>query len=236
MTVSDNGFGVSHLLVPGRQLRVLLSSGVQASVDKSVVATIVPLTSAQTYVVSLRSCCLVVLGMTALFHLCAQILAASTITNTGPTTISGDVGLTGTSLTGAPTVNGVTNINNAAAGTALADAHTAFTSLNAKACTSTLAGIELGGLTLTPGVYCFSAANVQITGALVLDAQNNAAASFVFQVAGVLAVQTSSGVQMINGGSLCNVFWAITSGSMGTTAFMVRVPVCCVIACLSSGS
>lgn len=196
----DERLGTSHLLVPGQQLRLTVNNtGVQAIFDKSLVATIVSLGSAQTY----------------------AVLAASTITNTGPSTITGNVGLAGTSLTGAPTVNGVTNINNAAATTAIADALTAFTALNALPCTVTLANAQLGGLTLTPGVYCFGAANVLITGNLVLNAQNNAAASFVFRVAGVLAVSSGSTVALINGGSLCNVFWAITSGSLSTTAAMI---------------
>jgi hypothetical protein len=150
------------------------------------------------------------------------------VTNSGPTTINGDLGLAGTSLTGAPSVNGVTNVGNAPAGVAIADAQTAFSALKALACTNNMTTTELGGLTLFPGVYCFQASNIQITGTLVLDSQGAVAPLFVFKVAGVLAVGSSSGIGMINGGSICNLFFAVTSCSLGSTAFMVLLLSFCV--------
>ncbi len=73
------------------------------------------------------------------------------------------------------------------------------------------------------GVYCWTAANIALTGTLVLDSKGAASPLFVFKVAGVLAVQSSSGVRLINGGSICNVWWPVTSCSLGTTATMVRL-------------
>jgi hypothetical protein len=82
-----------------------------------------------------------------------------------------------------------------------------------------LTGQDLGGLTLTPGVYTFSS-SAQLTGALTLDAQNDPEAQWVFQIGSALTTASNSSVVSINnrGQPLCNIFWQVgSSATLGTT-------------------
>ena len=149
------------------------------------------------------------------------VLGGSTVTNTGATTVNGDLGVSpGSAVTGFPpgTVTGGTiHAADAVAAQAQSDVTTAYNSLAGQACTADLTGQDLGGKTLTPGVYCFSS-SAQLTGALTLDAQGNAGAVFVFKIGSTLTTASGSSVLMINGGSPCNVFWQVgSSATLGTT-------------------
>jgi Ice-binding-like len=127
------------------------------------------------------------------------VLAGSTVTNTGPTVITGDLGLSpGTSVTGFPpgTVNGTQHITDAVAGQAQTDLTTAYNTAAAQAPTGTVSA-DLGGQTLTPGVYN-SATSLGLTGALTLDAQGNANAVFVFQAGSTLTTASASSVNLVN--------------------------------------
>lgn len=151
------------------------------------------------------------------------VIGATTVTNTGPSVISGNVGLNpGTSVTGFPpgTINGTTHIGNAAVQSAQNDVVTAYNSLAGQAPTQILTGLDLGGRTLTPGVYKFDT-SAQLTGALTLDARGDANAVFIFQIGSTLTTGGGSSVVLINGGSPCNVFWQVgSSATLGTsTAF-----------------
>jgi hypothetical protein len=78
-------------------------------------------------------------------------------------------------------------------------------------------GTDLGGQTLTPGVYCFSS-SAGLTGALVLDAQGDANARWVLQIGTTLTTAAVSSVTVIGGGSGCNVFWQVgTSATLGAS-------------------
>src|SRR4029077_17131484 len=84
-----------------------------------------------------------------------------------------------------------------------------------------LTGQNLGGKTLTPGVYCF-ASSAQLTGALTLDAQGDANAVFIFKIGSTLTTASASSVVLINGGSPNNVFWQVgSSATLGTTTAFV---------------
>ncbi len=149
------------------------------------------------------------------------VLAGSTVTNTGPTTINGSVGVNpGAAITGFPpglVSGGVLHRADAVALQAQSDVTTAYNVLAGQECNVDLTGQDLGGMTLTPGVYCFSS-SAQLTGALTLDAQGDAGAVFIFQIGSTLTTASNSSVQVINGGSACTVYWKIgSSATLGTT-------------------
>jgi hypothetical protein len=149
------------------------------------------------------------------------VLGASAVTNTGPSVIIGDLGLfPGTSITGFPpgTVTGTTHQTDAVAMGAQADALTAYNFLAGETCRhpNDLTGMDLGGKTLTAGVYCFSS-SAGLTGTLILDAQGNPNAVFIFQIGSTLITASNSSVVMINGGVPCNVFFQVSSSAtLGT--------------------
>ncbi|MEK6285730.1 MAG: putative Ig domain-containing protein [Acidobacteriota bacterium] len=153
------------------------------------------------------------------------VLAGSTVTNTGSTTVTGNLGVSpGTAVTGFPpgTVTGGTiHLNDAAAAQAQSDVTTAYNAIAGTACNVDLTGQNLGGLTLTPGVYCFSS-SAQLTGTLTLNALGNPNALFIFKIGSSLTTASSSSVQVINGGNNCNVYWQVgSSATLGTSTSFV---------------
>ncbi len=150
------------------------------------------------------------------------VLGGAEVTNTGPSVLKGALGVSpGTSLTGfalPATVLGATHDNDAVASQAQADLTTAFGVAGGQAVPpgNELTGIDLGGLTLTPGAYNYSS-SAQLTGQLTLDAEGNPNAQFVFIVGSTLTTASASSVNLINGASPCNVFWRIgSSATFGT--------------------
>jgi len=151
------------------------------------------------------------------------VLAGSTVTNTGPTVVNGDLGLSpGTSVTGFPpgTVNGSQHVTDAVAAQAQTDLTTAYNNAAGQAPTGTVTA-DLGGQRLAPGVYR-SASSLGLTGALTLDAQGNANAVFIFQAGSTLTTATASSVNLVNGAQACNVFWQVGSAATLGTASSFR--------------
>jgi LPXTG-motif cell wall-anchored protein len=153
------------------------------------------------------------------------VLAGSTITNTGSSQISGNIGVSpGSEIIGFPpgTVdNGTIHSNDAETIKAQADLVTAYNDAANRPSTANLSGQDLGGLTLTPGVYTFSS-SAQLTGTLTLDAQGDADAVFIFQVGSTLTTDSNSRVSLINAAQPCRVFWQVASSvTLGTSTNFV---------------
>jgi type VI secretion system secreted protein VgrG len=146
------------------------------------------------------------------------VLGGSTVTSTGNTILNGNLGVyPGTSITGfAPgIVQGTTYLGGAVAQQAERDAFAAYHILLAEAFTQSLTGQDLGGLTLTSGVYYFST-SAQLTGTLTLDAQNDPDAIFIFQIGSTLITAGSASINLVNGAQAANVFWQVgTSVTLG---------------------
>jgi hypothetical protein len=143
------------------------------------------------------------------------VLAGSTITNTGPSVITGNLGLgPGSAVTGFPpgVVTGVRHVSDAVSLQAKNDLVTAYTEAANAPVTTDLTGIDLGGLNLTPGVYKFSA-SAQLTGPLTLSGNG----IFIFQVGSALTTASNSTVLLTNGAQACGVYWQIgSSATLGT--------------------
>lgn len=153
------------------------------------------------------------------------VLAGSTVTNTGPTTVTGDVGVNpGAAVTGFPpgiVTGGAIHAADANSLQAQSDVTTAYNDLAGQACDTNLTGQDLGGMTLLAGVYCFGT-SAQLTGQLTLDAQGSSAAVFIFQIGSTLTTASNSSILVTNGGIDCNAFWQVgSSATLGTNTVFV---------------
>ncbi|MDH2902700.1 MAG: ice-binding family protein [Actinomycetota bacterium] len=176
-----------------------LAAGLWASPIASAATTAVNLATASTY----------------------AVMAGSTITNTGPTVISGDIGLSpGTAITGFPPglqSSGVTQVSNAPVGIAQSDLTAAYLDAASRTPFSTVSG-DLGGSTLVSGVYQ-SASSLSLTGTVTLNGGGDPSAVFIFQSASTFTAATGSQVLLENGAQACNVFWQVgSSATLGTSS------------------
>ena len=148
------------------------------------------------------------------------VLGGTAVTNTGATTVTGNLGVSpGLAITGFPpglVSGGTIHAGDAVALQAQTDTTTAYVLLAGQAVTADLTGQDLGGKTLTAGVYRF-ASSAQLTGTLTLDAQGDSKASFVFQIGSTLTTASNAQVRVVNGAVECNVFWQVgSSATLGT--------------------
>jgi len=156
------------------------------------------------------------------------VLAGSQVTNTGPSSITGDLGVSpGTAITGFPpgTVMGAQHSADAVALQAKSDLVTGYNNAAGQAPDVTYPTapdpVELGGRTLDPGVYK-APISAGITGTLTLDAHGDPNAVWVFQIGSTLTTASGSNVSLVNGASPCNVYWQIgSSATLGTNSAFV---------------
>ncbi|HUZ69081.1 MAG TPA: ice-binding family protein [Candidatus Saccharimonadales bacterium] len=143
------------------------------------------------------------------------VLGGSTITNTGPTVVTGELGLhPGTALTGFPpgVVTGTKHLTDGAALQAKDDLVTAYSDAANAPTTANLTGENLGGKHLNPGVYRFSS-SAQLTGSLTLSGRG----IFIFKIGSTLTTASSAVVRLTNGAQACQVFWQVgSSATLGT--------------------
>lgn len=148
------------------------------------------------------------------------ILAGSTITNIGSSVVNGDMGLSpGSSITGFPPgiLNGTQHINNATVIQAQNDLVTAFNAANQTPVSVVPA--ELGGTTRIAGVYESMDGSFAITGALILDGQNDPNSVFIFKSASTLTTAGASSIVLVNGAQACNIIWQVgSSATLGTNS------------------
>lgn len=152
-----------------------------------------------------------------------SLLAGSSITNTGATNITGDIGLSpGTSVGGFPPgiLNGTLHINDNIATQAKLDLTEAYNNAAGRTSTDivTLSG-NVGGLTLTPGIYKSTSSLAISSGDLTFDAKGNADAVFIIQIATTLTTTSGRKVFLSGGALASNIFWQVgSSATFGTTS------------------
>ena len=150
------------------------------------------------------------------------VLGGSTVTNTGATAVTGDLGVSpGAAVTGFPPglVNGTIHAGDSAAAQAQLDLTTAYNDAAGRTAGAVLVSGNLGGLTLTPGLYKSTSSLEISSGDLTLDAQGNANAVFIFQMASTLTTTVGRQVILSGGAKASNVFWQVgSSATLGTTS------------------
>ena len=147
----------------------------------------------------------------------ARSSAISTlIASTSSSRVSPGIATTG--FDASCTLTGSLHAQDAVATAAHADLVLAFDELGAAECEVDLTGVELGGLTLAPAVYCFDT-TAGVTGTLTLDAGQDPDGVWIFQVGSAITTAPGSAVTMAGGGDACNVFWRVGSSAvLGTTS------------------
>ncbi|MDD5274765.1 MAG: ice-binding family protein [Methylovulum sp.] len=179
--------------------------------------------------ISLRAAALLMLSIPALALAAAvapplggaqsfAVLSGTTVTNTGATHVTGDLGVSpGSAVTGFPpgiVTGGAIHANDAPAVAAQAASANAYATLAGEACdTSIPDGTDVAGQTLTPGVYCSTGSILIGSGTLTLDAQGNPNAIWVFQMGTTIITSAGGSVNIINSGQACNVFWQVGSSA-----------------------
>ena len=143
------------------------------------------------------------------------VLAGAGVTNTGATTLTGDIGsYATTSITGPGTITmagGVNRGGDSVTQQAKTDLVTAYNAASAQL-PAPLGGVELGGLTLEPGVYDTGGV-IELNGTLTLDANGDPNAVFVFQSLSTLEAGAASTIAFIDGATACNVFWRVPTSA-----------------------
>ena len=149
------------------------------------------------------------------------VLAGTTVTNTGPSWITGTVGVApGSAITGfPPATSGPQHKGDSVATTAQTDLTAAYTNAAAQPCpgTNNFTGVNLGGKNLVPGVYCQTTAP-SLTGTLTL----NGSGIYIFQIGSTLVTASGARVVLIGGAQPCQIFWVVgSSATIATSATFI---------------
>ncbi len=149
------------------------------------------------------------------------VLAGSTVTNTGLTTVNGDLGVApGSAVTGFPpgTVSGTIHANDAAAIAAQSALLAAYNDAAGRTTGAVSVSGDLTGLTLTPGLYT-STSSLAVTGDVTLNALGNPDAVFIIQSASTLTTGSGSRIVLAGGALASNIIWQVgTSATLGTNS------------------
>jgi hypothetical protein len=152
------------------------------------------------------------------------VLAGTTVTSTGATAVTGDVGVwPGSAATGFPPGNatGSMSLGVAPADAAQSSLTSAFNDAAGRPADATVAG-NLGGQTFNPGVYKSTSTLAISSGDLTLDAKGDSNGVFIFQIASSLNVTSGRMVILSGGAQAANVFWQVgSSATLGTTSTFV---------------
>ena len=150
------------------------------------------------------------------------VLAGSTVTSTGATGLVGDLGVSpGTAVTGFPpgTFSGTIHAGDATSAVAMTDLTSAYNDAAGRTVGAVTVAGNLGGLTLPPGLYKSTSSLSISSGDLTLDAQGDANAVFIFQMASTLTTTSGRAVVLSGGAKASNVFWQVgSSATLGTTS------------------
>jgi uncharacterized repeat protein (TIGR02543 family) len=171
-----------------------------------------------------------VVGMTSIDLRSAgnfAILAGSGVTNTGLSTVYGDVGSWATAtINGFPpgiVVGTLYTVADPIVGTAKGDLTTAYLEAQSRVLDAISLPGQLGGLTLAPGLYVNSTSSgISGTGSnaiLTLDAGGDVNAIWIFQMGSTLITDPGTSVVLAGGAQWKNIYWQVgTSATLGTTS------------------
>ena len=158
-----------------------------------------------------------------------SVLGGATVTNTGATTLTGDLGVApGTAITGKASIT-VNGTNAATLGNPFVHESDALANLAQNQLViaqtnlalmgpGTLLPMDLAGLTLSPGVYTVPAGVTNLSGTLILNGQGNADAFWLFQLPSTLITSPGSVVDVVNTGAGAGLYWNVgSSATLDTT-------------------
>jgi hypothetical protein len=145
------------------------------------------------------------------------VLASSTVTNSGPTIVTGNLGVSpGTAVTGfdageGTVTGGAIHAGDPTAAQAQLDLTIAYNNAAGRKNPAALPA-DIGGEVIPPGVYT-APVSLGITGNVTLDGQGNPNSVFIIQIPSTLTTSVDSSVTLINLANACNVFWQVGSAA-----------------------